>query len=103
MRIFVCECGSRVSASNLRAVTVIALWISSPFFQCTLGTFLYSCILLFVFALWLFLACLGNFLATGGRYWFLRLFLGGFDRVLGVFRVSVAPLHLLWVSDPSLG
>ena len=56
-----------------------------------------------MFALWLFLACLGKFLATGGRYWFLRLFLGGFDRVLGVFRVSVAPLHLLWVSDPSLG
>ncbi|RVW70354.1 hypothetical protein CK203_048717 [Vitis vinifera] len=43
LRIFVCECGSRVSASNLRAVTVIALWISSPFFQCTLGFLLPHC------------------------------------------------------------
>ena len=41
---------------------------------------------------WLFLACWASFFAIGSRYWFLGLFSGGFDRVLGVFRVSVAPL-----------
>ena len=28
-----------------------------------------------------------------------KVFLGGFDCVLGVFRVSVAPLYLLWAIE----
>ena len=38
------------SASNIRVVTVIAVWFSTLFFQFTLGTFAYLCLCFVVFA-----------------------------------------------------
>ena len=94
----------RFSVGNTRVVTVIVVWFSSPFFQFTIGMFSISVFSSFVFALLVVSGLLGKLFATGCRCWFLGVFFGGFFYcVLGVFRVSVAPLHFLWVVDPSLG
>ena len=44
-----------------------------------------------MFALWLFLACLGKLLATRGRYWFLGFFSGDSGCVLGVLGFLLPP------------
>ena len=91
------------SAGHTRVVTVTALWFSSPFFQFTFGTFSISVFSLLCLLCLVVSGLLGKLFATRCRYWFLGFFSGGFDCVLGVFRVYVAPLHFLWVVDPSLG
>ena len=69
---------------------------------------LYSCLLLVVFALWLFLACLGKLLATRGRYWFLGFFSGDSGCVLGVLGFLLPPTpfvgyRFLFVVEPRVG
>ena len=88
------------SAGNIRVVTVLALRFSTLFFQFYTRYVRYSYLFFVVFALW-FVGQVALRLGVG--IWFLGLFSGGFDCVLGVFRVSVAPLCLLWAIDSSLG
>ena len=64
----------------------------------------YSCIFLVAFVLLVVSGLLGQVaLRLGVGFLVARAFSGGFDYVLGVFRVSVAPLYFLWVGDSSLG
>ena len=63
----------------------------------------YSCYLFIVFALWCVVGLLGKFLCDWMLILVFRAFSGGFDCVLGVFRVYVAPLYFLWVVNLSLG
>ena len=55
-----------------------------------------------MFALLVVSGLLGKFLCDWESILVSRAFFGGFDRVLGVFRVSVASLCLLWATDSSL-
>ena len=79
------------STGNTRVVTVTALRISSPFASLHSVHSLSLPSPRFCLLCWLFLACWTSFFATGSRYWFLGPFFWGFNHVLGVFRVSVAP------------
>ena len=51
----------------------------------------------------LLLVCWASCFATGSWYLVSRAFSGGIDYVLGVSRISVALLCLLWAIDSSLG
>ena len=91
------------SAGNTHVMMVTALRISSHFSSFTLSTFAILVFSSLCLLCGLFLVCWASFFATGSRYWFLGLFSRGFNRVLGVLRVSVALLCLLWATDSSLG
>ena len=85
------------SAGNIHVVTVDCIAVFNLIFPV-----LHSVRVLFLFFLRCvcFVVCWASLFVTGCRYWFQGLFRGVFYYVLGVFRVSVAPLHFLWVVDP---
>ena len=88
---------------NTRVVTVTVLRISFPFASLHSVRFLFLSSLCNVCFVWLFLALLGKFVCDWVSLLVSMAFSGVFYYALGVFRVSVAPLHFLWVVDPFLG
>ena len=91
------------SVCNTRVVTVLVLWFSSPFSQLTFGTFSISVFLFVVFGLFGCVWLAGQVVCDWVSILVSRVFSGGFACVLGVFRVPVAPLYLLWAIDSCLG
>ena len=85
-------------------MTVTALRFSTLFFQLYTRYVRYSCLFLVAFVLLVVSGLLGQVaLRLGVGFLVAKAFSGGFDYVLGVFRIFVALLYFLWVVDLSLG
>ena len=74
-----------------------------PIFPVYIRYVFYFCFLFVVFTLFGCFWLVGQVVCDWVSILVSRVFSGGFAYVLGVFRVSVAPLHFLRVVDSSLG